>query len=297
MGNTFTVHNATIIAQEALAQLRKNMVMVKRVRRDFDSEVATYGSAVKIPKFAALSANTKTGGSNVTVQDLTSDSVTVTLNQHKEATFIIEDIEKALSRNDLLAGYMAGAITAITEKVETTLLGLYANLTQTVGSYATAPTKANILTARKYLEAAGAPRNDRTLVLSNKDIEALLQADTYFLASYNSKGDAQALAEGIVGKLWGFDVMESNMLALHDSNQMSNLAFHKDAFALVCRPLPTDFPSNMGVVAAVAQDPDSGLAVRVILTYNPSRLGVQCTVDVLFGVAEMRDELAVEVKG
>lgn len=296
MGNTFTVHDATIIAQEALMQLRQNIVMAKRVRRDYDSEVAQYGSAVKIPKFAALSANTKTGGSNVTVQDLTSDSVTCTLNKQKEATFIIEDIEKALSRNDLLAGYMTSAMIALSEQVESDIIALYSGLSQSVGTYGTDLTRDIVLSARKKLTDGKAPTANRTLLVSTKDLNALLSADTALMTQFQVTGSAQQKEEGIIGRLYGFDVMESQLVPLDMTTHTHNIAFHQDAFALVVRPLPVDFPSNLGVVAAIAQDPVSGLALRTILTYNKDRLGVQCTVDILYGVVELRDELGVEVK-
>jgi len=296
MGNTFSVHNAQIVAMEALAQLRKNIVLAKRVRRDYDNEVAQYGSSVKIPKFAALAANTKTGGSNVTVQDITSDSVTVTLNKHKEATFVIEDLEKALSRNDLLAGYMGSAMIALAEKVEADIADLYSGLSAPIGTYGVDITRALVLLARKTLTDGKAPTQDRTLFLGTKDVSALLAADTSLLTQFQVTGQTTQREDGIVGRLYGFDVMESQIPPVTSSTHQHNMAFHKDFAALVVRPLPTDFPVNMGVVAAIAQDPDSGLALRTILTYNKDRLGVQCTVDILYGTSVLRPEIAVEVE-
>lgn len=297
MSNTLTVHFATIVAQQALKQLRREMTIIKRVRRDFDKEVATYGSAVLVPKFGALVANDKTPGSDVTKQDATSGSVSVTLNKHKEATFIIEDVEKAKSSNDLLAGYMGSAITAITEAVEDSLFALYSGLSTEIGTAGTDVTPAVVRLARLTLQNAKAPRAGRTLVLAPKDINALLTADSQFLASYNNTNDETKLREGIVGRYMGFDVVESTavpVVTADNPDSTHNIAFHQDAFALVVRPLPS-VPENLGAVAAVVFDQESGLAVRAVLSYNADALGVQCTLDVLYGVAEMRDELAVEV--
>ena len=51
-------------------------------------------------------------------------------------------------------------------------------------------------------------------------------------------------------------------------------------------PVPAPPPSRT---------PDSGLVVRVTTAYNATYLGVQVTIDVLYGVAKLRDEKAVVV--
>ena len=298
MANTLTPHQATIIGMEALAQLRSNLVLVKRVNRNYENEVAQYGKAVTIPFFGALTANDKTAGSDVTVQDATSTGITVTLNKHKESTFIIEDIDKALSRGDILQGYMGSAITVLAEKVESDLIALYSGLSQEIGTGGTDVTAALIRTARKTLTDAKAPTSNRTLLLSTKDVNALMAADSQFLMAVNQRGNAQTLEEGIIGRYMGFDVMESQLVPVvtaDNPDSTHNIAFHKDAFALVVRPLPTDIPGNLGAVASIVQDPESGLGLRVVLSYNGNRLGVQCTVDILYGVAELRDTFGVEV--
>lgn len=295
MTNTLTAHQATIIGQEVLAQVRKDAVIVKRVRRDFDQEVAQYGKIVQVPTIGALDANDKTPGSAVTVQNATSSSVSVTLNKWKEATFRIEDMEKALSRGDVLQAYMGSAVKALAEKVEDDLFTLVTGFSQSVGAYGTDTTAANVRLARKTLTDGSAPRADRTLVLSTKDISALLAADSQFLASYNNTADATKIAEGIVGRYMGFDVMESNAVPLDNTTHTHNLAWHKEAIALVVRPLETP-PAGMGAVGSVINDPISGLSIRCVLSYNPDYLGVQCTCDMLYGFAEMRDAYGVEVK-
>lgn len=280
---------------EVLGQLRKDAVIVKRVRRDFDSEVAQYGKVVQVPTIGSLSANDKTGGSDVTIQDATSSSVSVTLNKHKEATFIIEDIDAALSRNDLLQAYMGSAVKALAEKIEDDLFTLVTGFSQSVGAYGTDTTAANVRLARKTLTDGLAPRADRTLVLSTKDISALLAADSQFLASYNNTGDATKIAEGIVGRYMGFDVIESNAVPLDNTTHTHNLAFHKEAMALVVRPLQPA-PTGLGAVSTVVSDPISGLSIRCTLSYSSLRMGVQCTCDILYGFGELRDAFGVEVK-
>jgi hypothetical protein len=75
--------------------------------------------------------------------------------------------------------------------------------------------------------------------------------------------------------------------------EAKNLAFHRDAIVLASRPLPP-VPDGMGAKSAVMNE--DGIAVRVIWAYNANYLGVQVTMDVLYGVAELRDNHAVVIR-
>ncbi|HEY9077426.1 MAG TPA: P22 phage major capsid protein family protein [Anaerolineaceae bacterium] len=67
-----------------------------------------------------------------------------------------------------------------------------------------------------------------------------------------------------------------------------NLAFVPDALILAMRGLPTP-PPETGVRGTVIRDPESGLVLRVLYSYNPSYLGTQVTLDVLYGTKLLRD--------
>lgn len=290
MSNTLSVHNATIVAQEALAVLRANLFLAKRIRRDFEEEVKTYGQTVSIPKFGTLAANDKASGGSRTVQDVTSTNVTVTLNKHKEATFLIEDPERAFARNDLVQGYTASGMTAILEAVEGDIFALYAGLSQTVGSSGTPLSEANILAVRKLLRDAKAPLDDNfTLALSTTDYATALGLDRF--TSADKIGAAGKIADGALGKIHGFQTFESQLVKVATGRH--NLAFHRDFAALVVRPLP-EIPQGLGTVSSIVSDPESGLSVRVRMNYDADRGGIATTVEILYGVAEVRDELAVD---
>lgn len=69
-----------------------------------------------------------------------------------------------------------------------------------------------------------------------------------------------------------------------------NLAFHRDAIALVVRPLVT-VPADTGARSFVASFDD--LAMRVTMQYDSIAQGMRVTFDLLCGVAVLDDRLAV----
>jgi len=72
------------------------------------------------------------------------------------------------------------------------------------------------------------------------------------------------------------------------------LAHHPDAFTLVTADLPVPNGTDM---AARANDPDSGLSIRLVRDYDITTDLFPCRLDVLYGWAALRPELAVRVWG
>jgi hypothetical protein len=71
-----------------------------------------------------------------------------------------------------------------------------------------------------------------------------------------------------------------------------NLAFHKDAFTLVTADLP--LPGGVDMASRVS-DPSSGLSIRMVRAYNISNDQFPCRLDILYGWAALRPELACRV--
>ena len=108
----------TIIAAQALGYLRANTVLARLVNRDYDNEVATFGQTIKIPYGGALSVNDKSADTAVTRQTPADSVYTLTLNKHKEVTFLIEDIAKAFARPDWFSTYAADAMSVMAEQID-----------------------------------------------------------------------------------------------------------------------------------------------------------------------------------
>ena len=68
-----------------------------------------------------------------------------------------------------------------------------------------------------------------------------------------------------------------------------NLAFHKDALALVTRPLVLP-PAASGAMSAVVNNGSMGL--RVVMQYDSECGGMRVNVDILAGIALLNEDLA-----
>ena len=82
MANTLGNYNETFFAQEALIQLENVMGMASRVHRDFDGETRSKGDTIQIRRPGTFTA----ANAPATASDLSTESVSVTLDQWKEVS-------------------------------------------------------------------------------------------------------------------------------------------------------------------------------------------------------------------
>ena len=281
-------------AQTALDVLRSNIVLARLVTKDTDVSAFNVGDVLHIPYPGTFSAQDKAANTSVTLQTPTGGSeVQVALNKHKEVSFLVEDVVRAQANQEVLQRYVNSAAIALAEQIESDLFALYASLTNSVGTDGTDITAETVRQARKALNDNKVPQNDRHLVISSKDEIALLGDSTlanYF--AYNRVG----VPDGAIGRLYGFTIWMSQLVPVVTGTPDStkNLAIHKEAFILAMRGLPEP-PPNTGATAATVRDPESGMVIRAIMAYNPTYLGVQVTLDVLYGATVLRDTHGVVV--
>lgn len=289
-----------IWAQTALEVLRNNVVLAKLVTTDSDvTGNFSAGSVLHIPYPGTFSANDKTENNPVTLQTPSgSTEVQVTLNKHKEVSFLVEDVVNAQVNQDIMARYSEAAVIALAEQIETDLWGLAASFTNSVGAYGTNATATTIQAAMKQLNVQKAPQANRNLVIHPKDQVSIL-ADSN-LQTYFAFSQQQGIREGSVGRAYGFDVWMSQLapVTAGTPNETNDLAFiggNNGAIILAMRPFKP-IPEGIGARVATVRDPVSGLMLRTIMAYNPNYVGIQVTFDVLYGVQILRDAKGVLVK-
>lgn len=283
---------ATIIAAQALGYLKANTTFVRLINRDWDDQLASYGQSIKIPFTAGLTVNDKAANTAVTRQTPNDTAITVTLNKHKEVTFLVEDVARALARPDYLNAYMQDGMAVMGEQVDADVGALYSGFSQTIDATGVAGPldKNDFREARRLLNAAKAPVQGRFAVL-HEDAESDFLNITEATSRDYAESLGQAQAEGSSGRFMGFAVYMNQKVPVV-STQCKNWFGHRNAAVLVTRPLAAT-GNGMGVVQhSMSED---GLGIRVTLGYDKDLLGVQVTLDILYGVAELRDTHAVIV--
>ncbi len=279
----------TVVAAQALGYLKANTVFSRLVARDWDNEVSQYGQTIYIPYGGTLTAYAKTAGTAITLNQPADDKYSVTLNQHYEVSFILEDIAKALARPDWFDIYARQAVAVLAENIDAAIAAKYSGFSQTIDATG-GLAAANFLNARRYLNAAKAPMNNRYAVLhEDAEYEALN------IEKITNRDYAEALgrmaADSIVGRFAGFDIVLDQQIVT-TGGQCKNMFFQRDALVLATRPLPMA-PAGMGVEQVVMDE--DGLGLRVTMSYDHDYLGAKFTVDILYGVGEMRDNHGVVV--
>jgi hypothetical protein len=287
----------TIIAQKALGRFASYMNLARTVAKDFEYTTAREGQVIQVPKRGTLSANAKTQGSNVTLQNPTATNISVTLNQHFEVSFQLDDVTKVLQNQNTMDGYAEDAAIALAEKVETYIAALHPSITNTVtfDATSTATKKAQLLALRKRFVDNKVPKLEtKYLYLDATVVNELLEEADF--TQMQTIGSAAPTTEGALMKLYGFEIFESQNVQTSGSPvRYHNLAYTKDAFILAFRPLPQD-GNGHGVVQTVVFNPDIGLGLRATMGYDKDTLGMQLTLDILFGASILDTRRVVELE-
>lgn len=302
MANITTTEAAGFIpeiwAASALGYLKANTVMARLVNRNFENLVANQGDIINVPRRGTLQVNDKSANTVVTLQTPTADTIPLTLNKHKEVSFLVEDVAKAQANQDMIAGYIEDGIKLIAEQMDSDLLALYSGFSTTPIDATGGPSElagvgvrsATVIEADRLLNVAKAPTMDRYVVWHPDAQAEMLDKEKFTSADFGDSGTA--VRDAVIGRKFGFThFMNQNVPTA--GGECKNLAFHRDAIMLATRPLPAP-PPQTGAQAVVMNE--DGFGIRVLYGYNMSYLGLQVTLDVLYGVAEMRDAFGVVIR-
>jgi N4-gp56 family major capsid protein len=280
---------------EVLARLPKYLNMANTVHRDFEEEVAKMGDKVNVPKTGTLTATQKTANGDVTVQQPDDSEVEVALDDHYEVTFIVEDVAEAQSKLSVKDTYVSDAAVALAEKIEDLL---YTEAKSNAGESVSAGASlaaADILSMRKKHVDNKVPKVEpKYFYVDSSGMNDLLQVDEFI--DVNKYGEsAQPLATGELGSIYGYRSFESQTVEGSGSpTSYDCVGYTRNALALVTRPL-VQHGSGYGVKQRVVQDPELGIGMRVSASWNPTKLGLQVTIDTLFGVKTLRADHVVKV--
>ncbi|MBP7053977.1 MAG: hypothetical protein KBE65_23445 [Phycisphaerae bacterium] len=298
--DNITVTEAAVFIPEVWANRVLETIYAKNptigcVLHDYSEDLAQYGDEVHIQKRGTMSSHSKTANNTVTLNHPTGESIPVTLSNHRECSFLVEDVAEAQANVSVIDGYTKDAASVLSTDIEDAIVGLYASVNAarviTWDPTSGATKLASMIAARKAIVVTNkCPEAEPRYCIVKDSATDFLDVDKFTSKEYLSQNSLQT---GTVGEILGFNVKEASQIVEAVSpTQTHRLVFAKEAIALVTRKLP-DVPAGIGAKSqTVTAD---GVGLRAIMAYNADYLGVQVTVDILFGVAITRSEWLCEL--
>lgn len=234
-GTTAAVYRPNVWSKELLRARESKLVLVPLIKH-YDRDIQSFGQTVEIPNLSNLTANAKTANTQVTLQAPTETKLTLTINQHFESSFLVEDFADIQSMYDMAAEYTEKAGYAIAEKMDASVAAaMTTGFTQTVGTYGTPLVDSAILSAIQFLDEAKAPADDRHFVVTPQGKRELLGIDKYIrYDAIGVGGSENSIRSGKIGEIYGIDVFMSQNLVVTAGtpNQHNHLLFHREAAAV-----------------------------------------------------------------
>jgi N4-gp56 family major capsid protein len=279
-----------IWSDEIIAAYKKNLVAANLFSKM--SFKGKKGDTLHIPKPTRGDASLKAASSQVTLIAATEDEIQVLVNKHYEYSRLIEDIVEVQALASLRKFYTDDAGYALAKRVDTDLieLGRGAN-SGTAGdadytgaflggngttayvdgsTAATAITDAAIRRTIQRLDDADVPMTDRFIIIPPSARNTLMGLERFTEQSFTGEaGGANTIRNGQIGDVYGMKVYVTTNADTATAGGRIVLMAHKDAFVLA---------EQMGV--------------RSQTQYKQEYLGTLFTSDMLYGVAELRDNSA-----
>ena len=275
-----------IIAREALMVLRNNAVMANLVHRDYSNEfVGAVGDTITVRKPATFVANEYSG--SISVQDATETGVEVKMDKHLDVSFAVTAKQLTLDIADFSKQFLVPAMQAFADKVDKYLIALESEASSRHAHSSGAIAPADLIAARKFLTQNAAPLADRRFVVG-ATAEADLLGNELFVSA-EKVGDTAALKEASLGRKFGMDIYVDQNVA-KTGNYTPSIAFHKNAMALVTRPLA--LPQGAAKAAIMNYD---GFSLRVVFGYDMNTKTDTVSIDMLCGVKLLDDKLIAVV--
>ena len=280
----------TVAAATAMETLKERRGISRFVNVDFSEDVRAFGEAVKVGFLGDLgTADTKVAGSEYALTGPADSDVTITLNQHRHKTVLIEDVGRALARPDVLQGYINEAIFSVLKQIDVSVatLGLSFSNTLSEGSNH----YDDIVSLRETLVGNKAPIEGPFIYAVSASKYADLLKDDDINKVLNFGGNVAQTAN--LPQVAGMSIFETQLIQSGGSPvRKYNMAFHRDAIGLAIRPLPVD-GNGLGVNQGVYNDPETGLSIRLTMGYDAKIGGMFARAEALYGVSIMRQGLGV----
>lgn len=283
-----------IWAGYALAAFRKFTVMSALIPRFTDAEFGRQGDVFHIPAIADLSVGSRTEGSTMTFEANDASEQTLTLSNWDYVAFQATDLVQMQANQDIMQLMINNAVQVLAEKVDRTLLGIYASAGSNMGTGEVALDADDWLTLDKTFNDASVPLAERKVILSTKarkEYLTLLQSGAGALHPRTGI----AVEDAAMPDLYGFTPYMDNQVLTTGSAPVvtHNLAFHPSAVVMASRPLKLPDPGQ-GVEGGYASM--DNISIRVLKSFDHATTVERVSFDILYGVKVLRPTALIDVR-
>lgn len=201
----------TAVTREALAILHQKLNFIGSINRQYDDSFAKSGAKIGSDlKVRLPNQYTVRTGANMSTQDTTEQSTTISMATQKGVDLSFSSAELTLSMDDFSKRILDPAMSVLAANIEADALNMAKDVYQVVNNIGSALTMNKALAARKMLVDALAPGSDRTLLLNTQDNLDLVDALKGLFQDSNEI--AKQYREGKVGRTAGFGTIYENTL-------------------------------------------------------------------------------------
>lgn len=205
----------TTVASAVLESLRSNLVFGNMFNENYSGEVAP-GNAVKIPSIGTVNVVDYTSYTSLSDDEAADSSVTMDIDQQRAVSLVIDDIDEAMARPDIMGAYGREIAFQLQKDMDSYLAGLLAaggTLDTDLGDDST-PLSVNSANVQevlhqmaRLLDEADVPRGGRAVVLPPWMLQDLVNANVN-----TSTGNTGELSTGAVARAFGFNVFTSTQV-------------------------------------------------------------------------------------
>ncbi len=263
------------ISRTGIALLTRSLVLPMTVVRNNEEEFAGSNGdtiTVRVPQPTA-SRTQATPGATITYDALNETPVDVTVDHLYHASRITDE--------DLSLGIEAFAEQVTMKQVDAVATGAEDELAGAMNAVAaSASVAANgsdiediILGAREDLGTSNVPSGDRWLAVSPGIATFMLKLDKFSRA--DASGDDSALRDAMLGRIYGFNVVESNALTAGTA-----IAYHRSGFVFANRT-----PVAPRGAADSSTASEAGVGLRQIFQYDPDVLSDASVISTFAGAS------------
>ena len=198
--------------------LQKSLVALNFVNTDYEGEIRQKGDKVKINTVGAINIGDY-DGTPITLQDLTTSDTTLEVDQAKYFAFKVDDIDRVQAAGELMAPAMEESAYALADAEDSFILGKIAAAgianSDVIGTQLAPITLTasniyqSIVNMKVAMDVKNVPLTGRSIVVPS-EVYALLLLDDRFVKATSENTAEEALKNGFVGRVAGFDVYQSN---------------------------------------------------------------------------------------